>query len=257
MNLKINHFLCLLILALLSLSAVAQPLRQDARQYVKPLFHQSGSGAQAAVEETFPGFTTPRPQLNSVPIKDDSLGLSMYYYRPPLRVEDVLSEFFGGLLIGLAGAAGGAIVGALAGYLLESTGSNVWVGDWAALGALCGGFLGIPTGIWWGGKNYYSIGNYWITLGSFIAGLFASFLVGYLGQEAEIFLVGLSILPIAGGMLGYNFSRKWRISEEQFYEQFETEEENLYYEYLNQPPALPNRVPHIPGPQFRIFRLLF
>ena len=226
-------------------SAWSQPFRTPSAKYVAPLFKASGTEAQAApAPEDFSDFL-PYEEM------EDSL---QYYRRPPIRGQDIPLQFIGGIGGGVLGAIGGALFGVLVGLVIDPNQAIWWLDEWAAAGAVTGLVFGVPLGIWIGGNNYFSKGSYWITFGSQIAGLLTAFLFSWLVQDFGFFVASSVILPYAGGMVGYNLSRKWRVYEEEEQLYYDGDE---YYEYLHEPPTLPKRVPRLRGPQFRIFNFKF
>lgn len=226
----------------------AQAHKSAPDKYVSTFFHSKGTAAQAAPEpDVFPGYLPTGEEEYA----EDSL---LYYRRPPLRVVDIPLQFLGSIGGGLVGATGGALTGLLFMLLFDSEWDFLWPEEYASIGAVMGMVFGVPLGTWIAGNNYYSKGNYWITLGSQMIGLVTAFLLSALAQDFGFFVISSVVLPIAGGIVGYNLTRKWRMYEEEPTIEYEGDE---YYDFMTESLKLPNRAPRIPAKQFRLFRIRF
>lgn len=92
---------------------------------------------------------------------------------------------------------------------INRPGQGIWAADEAGvlLGILGGSVIGTGVGVWLGGRSKYVKANLGLTLlGSVIGGAIGWGLGIYsLGLLSPLIAAG----PIAGGMLGFNLSRRW------------------------------------------------
>lgn len=139
--------------------------------------------------------------------------------RVPLTARDAGIQLGGGAIGMLGGGLIGMIVGGIGGGLSagainpqerfwgtpeESTGM--------AVGALVGSYVGIATGIWMAGNDDHGKGSYFATLGGVLIGGG----VGMIGAVATFGILSPAaiLFPYAGGLIGYNLTRRAPVKEE-------------------------------------------
>jgi hypothetical protein len=146
---------------------------------------------------------------------------SGYSKKPPLKSEKIGLEF----LVGGASGLVGSIVGAFSGGLLTLGFNNEVTIDEIGeiiVGALIGGTVGLTAGSSLGvyliGKRGNETGSYWTTLLSSTGGLAAWLAITaiFLHYDYEIpsglWWTGLYVLPTAGGVIGFNLTRRYKTS---------------------------------------------
>jgi hypothetical protein len=121
----------------------------------------------------------------------------------------VVIEGLGGLGFALIGALGGVALGCAA-----QCGETAFAPRSIAIGAMAGIILGLPTGIWVVGNGLDGEGNLgWTFLGSVAGWLTAGAGVMALRGLGDGGAAWVVLLPIAGGILGYEVSSANELDE--------------------------------------------